>query len=476
MTYFPLAMTSDDRSAKGLVPMVLKNVTLEPQAEGAGKQSPFVIVPTQGMTARVTPAAGSLIRGVFSRPGVQSGLLFVVAGNTLYSINETWTATSRGTIAGTGRVLMDRLGANLVILSSGTLYVWDGSSLTTNVDADFPSDAYTLASLADRILTSEQGSDTFDWSAVGDATNWPATGFAASARYPDEIRAQAEIGGDIFHFGADSTQPWRAVGGSDADAFDTLPSIIINRGIVGRDAWAKLDSYAMFVGDDRAVYELNGYVPQRVVNRDLEAALQEFGEPESSAVQCFAYGDGSHQYFVCRLPDGQAYVFDALTRRWHRRTAMGEERFDIAHYARFFGRHVVAASDDDTIYTWDNDKYTDDGSPIERIIMAHIAVSEPMPISSITLDIKTFGQPLSGTGSAPKAYITFYRDGGTIDSLVQLGVERQVSLGAAGHYNVRPTVHRLGLANAADGLLVKIRIPDPVGFAFSGVWANEIVK
>ena len=473
MAFFPFAADTDDRSAKGLTPLITRNLYLEPQAEGAGKGSTYALVPTPGMTSRVTPSAGQFIRGVFSRSGVQDGLLFVVAGSTLYSIDTSWAATACGTILGTGRVLMDALGANLILLGSGNLYQWDGTTLTQTVDPDFPADAYTLASLADRILSSARGSDTFDWSAVGDASNWPATGFAASARYPDEIRAQAEIGGDLFHFGAATTQPWRAVGGVDSEAFDVLGSIIINRGIVGRDAWARLDSYAMFVGDDRALYELNGYVPQRVVNRALEIAMEAFTEAEISTTQCFSYLNGSHSTFIARLPDGTAYAFDALTRKFHERTALGSS-FDIVHYARFNGYHVVASDTSATIYTWDSSVYSDSGTSIERVAMVHVPLAEKMPVANLTLDIKTFGQPLSGQGSAPKAYVTFYRDGGSLDSLQQIGVEREVSLGVAGKYNVRPTLYRLGIANAADGFLMKVRITDPVGFALTGVWVNEL--
>ncbi len=473
MVFIPIAPDTDNRSKRGITPLILRNCYMEPSPEGSAKRSPYIIVPTPGMTSRAVPASGKFIRGLFSRPGVQSGALFAVAGPKLYVISEVWGVTECGTISGSGRVLMDALGANLVLLASGNLYVWDGTTLTQVTDPDFPSNAYTLASLADRILTSEEGSDTFDWSAVGVATDWPATGFAASARYPDEIRAQAEIGGDLFHFGAASTQPWRAVGGVDSEAFDVLGSLIINRGIVGRDAWARMDSYAMFIGDDRVVYELNGYVPQRVVNRDLEIALEALTEDEIATVQCYAYLNGSHSNFVVCLPTGQAYIFDALTRRWHVRTALGDD-FKLVYYARFAGKNVVASAASDRLYTWESNVYSDNSEPIERVAMVHVPLAEKMPISNVTLDIKTFGQPLSGQGSDPKAYITFYRDGGTLDSLQQLGIERELKLGAAGKYAKRPTAYRLGIANAADGFLIKIRITDPVGFALTGVWVNEL--
>jgi len=234
-----------------------------------------------------------------------------------------------------------------------------------------------------------------------------------------------------------------------------------------------MDSYAMFVGDDRVLYELNGYVPQRVVNRALETALESFSETDIATVQCYSYLNGSHSTFIARLPDGKAYAFDALTRKFHQRTALGGD-FNLVHYARFNGYHVVASDQGDGVYTWDSNVYSDAGTSIERVAMVHVPLGEKMPISNITLDIKAFGQPLSGQGSEPKAYVTFYRDGGSLDSLQQVGVEREVSLGAAGKYNVRPTLYRLGIANAADGFLVKIRITDPIGYALTGIWVNEL--
>lgn len=472
MAFYPIAPSTDDRSARGLTPLILRNCYVEPMPEGSAKRSQYSIVPTPGMTSRVVPSSGNNIRGVFCRPGVQDGALFVVAGATLYSISTSWAATACGTILGIGRVLMDSIGGNLVLLGSGNLYKWDGATLTQSTDPDLPANAYTLAALADRILTSEQGSDTFDWSAVGDPIDWPATGFAASARYPDEIRAQAEIGGDLIHFGAASIQPWRAQGGVDSEAFDVYP-ITINRGIVGRDAWCKIDSYGVFVGEDRVIYQINGYTPERIINRDLETKLASFSEADAATIQCYSYLEGSHPYAVIWLPDRTGYVFDALTRRWHERRALGDN-FDLVHYARFNGKHVVASDRSDAVYTWENGVYADAGTSIERIAMVHVALAEKMPVSNVTLDIKTFGQPLTGQGSAPKAYITFYRDGGTLDSLQQIGVEREVSLGAAGNYRTRPTAYRLGIANASDGFLIKIRITDPVGFALNGVWINEL--
>ena len=213
----------------------------EPQPAGSAKRGPHFITPCMGRTSRVTPSSGALVRGLYSRPGVADGDLFVAAGTQLYRVSTAWAATALGPLQGAaGTVLFDNIGSNLIALAGGSIYQWDSTNgLRVSTDEDTPMNAYTLASLGDRALSSAEGSDQFDWSDTGSAVSWPASGFATSGRQPDEILNQTVLGGDLWHFGSNSTQLWRAVGGDDADAFDIL-SVTLDRGIIGRDAIAKL--------------------------------------------------------------------------------------------------------------------------------------------------------------------------------------------------------------------------------------------
>lgn len=477
MPFFPIMASADDRSTRGAVPVQMQNVYLDIAPEGAVKRTPYLILPTPGLLHQVTPSPGNNIRGLFSRPGVQDSALFAAAGDSLFSIAPSWASSNvfTGLTGTSGRVLFDSVSANLLVLSNNNMFVRSGGVVTQVTDPDFPAGAYTLASLADRAITSAQGSDTFDWSAVGNALDWPALAFAASARQPDEIRSQIVLGGDLWHFGAATAQIWRAVGGDDEDAFDLLSSLVIDRGIVGRDAIAKLDSLAAWIGEDRTAYQLNGYAPARIPNRDLERRLADLSEQDAARIICLGYSLGSHLNWLVRMPSGAAHVYDLLTQKWHTRKTFEADAFQIAHYARFGGNNVVASDTSDKIWTWSDETYDDDGNPIERIVTLHIPFSsKTAPISNITLDMKTIGQPVSGQGSDPEAMISFSRTGGSITSIPDFGIERTVKLGQLGQYGRRPTLWRLGAVNAADGLLLRIRITDPVGFALSGVWINEL--
>ena len=453
---------------------------VEPQPQGAGKRASAVIRPCMGRTSRVVPSSGKYVRGVFSRPGVEGGALFAVVGNysgsTLYQISTSWAATALGSINGTsGTVLFDSLGTKLAFLASGTAYEYSTSAgLQVNTDANFPSSAATWAALAERAITNDLGSDQFSWSATGSALSWPAAAFATSGRQPDPIVANAVAGGELYSMGAASVQVWRAQGGDDPDVFDPL-SIVIDRGLIGLEAWARVDSSIMFIGDDRVVYLLNNYQPQRVSNRAVEIALAALTATQASALQCFSYMEGSHLTWIVRMPSGQSYAYDLLSRTWSERTTWGATRYAPSFYSYFHaaGKHVVASDADDDIWSWDVDTYTDNSGAHERIMMLHVPVAQRTIISSITLDIKCTDVPLTGTGSAPTAHVTFYKDGGSRDSLAERGVERVLTLGPRGMFGRRPTAWRLGLVNSADGMVIKIRITDPVNFALSGVWINE---
>lgn len=478
MAFFPILTSSDERGERGAVALAMQNVTIEPAPAEAAKRTPFFIAPTPGLLHRITPSSGNNIRGLYCKPGVRDGNLIAAAGRRLFSISPDFVGTDINgefLTGSSGRVLFDNLGSNLFALANNDGFYWDGATVTQVTDADFPPGAHTLASLADRILSSTQGSDQFDWSSVGNALTWPALGFASSARQPDEIRSQIVLGGDLWHFGATTAQVWRAVGGDDEDAFDLLASLVIDRGIITRDAIAKLDSSAMWIGEDRVGYRLNGYAPERVVNRDLELRLAALSDQDILRVFCLGYLDGSHLTCLINVPGAPAYEYDLLMEKWRRRATFGQSGFQIAHYARFGGHHMVASASSDKIWSWESATYSDDGTAIERVITVHVPFQGAnTPVSILVLDMKTFGQPLTGQGSDPVAMISFSRTGGTIESIPDFGIERMVKLGQAGNYRKRPMLTRLGAVSGADGFLMKIRITDPVGFNLSGVWVNEI--
>ena len=109
----------------------LVNVYPEARPQDAKGQVRLKRVP--GIAAWSTLAATG--RGIH----VMAGVLYAVAGTTLYSVASNGATTNLGTISGTAPVWMADNGTQLVIgTDGGDWYVYDGS-LAAIADADFTS-------------------------------------------------------------------------------------------------------------------------------------------------------------------------------------------------------------------------------------------------------------------------------------------------------------------------------------------------
>jgi len=527
VSWFPFAPASDNRIKQHATPILTRNCALEPNPLGADGKRPYILGPTPGKKYRLrfdadpvqTLGGASLttlagipletlqgagvdrnVRCLFARPGVRDGTLFAVAGDKLFSVSSSWAATQIGTIDGTEPALMDGFQTNLLIKGDAALYEYgefvtlttlagdlmttlagetisllssDSASLQTIIDIDTPPSPYTMAVLALRLVTSPRNSNVFDWSMVDNAESFPAAAFA-SVQFQN-IENITESGGYLWIVGANRMQPWRAVGGDDADAFDTAAANPLEVGLVTRDALAKIDQTIQWIGRDnhggRGVFRLDGFSPVRIEHRELEIALQDLSEDDLPGVRCFSYADGAKVYFAAALPNGATYFHDLAFDKWHERSC------GVNLHASAYGKHVVASVDGPELWTWERDQYFDDGADgpdyTQRVMRVHVPLATTMPVDEISIDGILYDQPLSGQGAAPEIMVRFSRDGGQTWSDSRLGIIRRIGGPRNGTYAAALKLTRLGRFSAQHGMMLDITISDPVGFAAYGVWVNE---
>lgn len=476
MAFYPFAPSSDNRATRAATPITLRNVALEPSAPGADSRKPYMLAPTPGLVLRarlndVEPRANRPVRALFCDPDVRGGALFAVAGDRLFALNNAWVVSDLGAIDGFRPTIMRGFGTELVVKGDASIYFYNGT-LTTVTDVDAPPSPNTLAVLANRVISSSTQTSQFDWSTVASATAWPSDGFA-SVQW-SVIRGIVETRGYLAIFGTDKMQYWRATGGADADAFDVVGFTPLDKGLLNRDAVAKADGGLIWIAADFAMYQADGAgLPQRVVNRDLEIALESLTSDQLLSVRVFTYLDGSRLYAVVRPPVGSARVYDAAFERWHERTTFGADVYAPGFYARAFNEHVVASPDSSEIWSWDATVYTDNGQPIERVATVHVPLSDPQSIDSVILDAQFIGQPLEGQGSAPVIMMRFSRDGGMTWSSSLQGIIRTTGAPGAGNYKPHVKFNRLGRFAGSHGLLLEFTMTEPIGFSFYGVWVNE---
>lgn len=472
MTFIPFAPGSDDRRTKAMAPLILRNMMWEPAPEGSPKAGQWSLVNFPAPVRRYTGDAANPCRGIFAAPGVQDGALFAVLGLNLYKVASDYSLTSIGSIAGADRIVWGFMRDKLLILGGGFLYQWDGSSFTKVTDSDFPANVFTLTMQDQRAIVSAAGGDTYWWSNVLDATSYASLAFATSERLPDEIIATGTNGGDLWLFGSKGTEVLN--GGGDVSApFTAIRSVTINKGCAARDSLTLIQGSFFFVGDDRVVYRTDTYSPISLPNRYLEKALSDLTTTEIANCVGFQAQFGSRLFYVLRLPSDRAFVYDIGMGAWTSElTTWNEDAYKIAFTAQAYGKTFCAGPDDGDIFTYEADVYDDNDVTIEKIASFAVPLSGRAIIKNLAIDMTTYDAPLSGQGSSPEAMIEYWKEAGRFQSGAA-GAVRTVRLPAQGETKRFPNVRRLGLCNAQNGLVVQVKVTDPVGLNMAGVRVNE---
>lgn len=469
MSYFPTILSANRRYRYGLSPLRLQNWYAQPIPSEANAPVRAVLLPTPGLVSRVD--IGKDIQGVFCENGVRNGVLFVVAGGYLYSISTAWAATQIGYIGGTGEAVFAGLRDKLYVARGEKPWQWDGTSLTQVSDVDAPN-VRSMLVLSQRLVASEEGADTYYWSDTLDGTDWEALGFATAEQRPDVIRRMIRLSGQIVAFGASSIEILRATGSSTLPfANITSQSIDETNGILCASAYAPRGDKAFFIGGNLCAYVMAGFTVQKLpVNGELEDDLRSLSDSDRALTTCWAYTQGSNEFFVVRPYGKQAYVLDVSTGLWHTRKTWGGATYAPRWYASAYGYDVVGTDGGSKLYTFDTQTYTDDGAVIERIATLRPAFKEYEAIGSMCVDLQAYGRPATGDGSAPKLMIDISTDGRSDRDDRRSQV--MLDIGADGIYR-KPTVWGLGLMPPGEAATITMTLTDPIGLSFSGVWLNE---
>lgn len=471
MTFISLCPTADDRRDQAMTPLAIRNMMWEPLPKGGVKASEWALVNWPGLVKRYSGSVASRCRGLYTQPGVQSGALFAVFGNTFYRVASDYTFTNLGTIPGGENVQWGYLRDDLLILGGGELFVYDGAGLTQVSDVDFPSDAYTLTMLDQRAIVTVSGADQYYWSDVLSGTSWGALSFATSERRPDQINASGALGGDLWLFGSKGIEV--LAGGGDASApFSTLRSVDINKGCGSRDSLVLIQSSFFFVSDDRSVYRTNGYAITQLSHRPLERRLQVMSDLELSRCVGFSVQFGSRLFYILRLTNHNAFCYDIFGDTWTELSTWERDAYKIGFTVNAYGKTFCAGPSDGDLFTYEDGVWTDDNGVIERVFTFAIGAGQRYSIGNIGYDLATYGVPLSGQGSSPTMLVEYWKDSGRFES-GSSGVVLEIPLPPQGDSRANIVVRSLGMITQKDGIVMQHTITDPIGVQIVGCRINE---
>lgn len=394
-------------------------------AEG-DKADTFAVMAIPGLL-RFSEIGGQPVRGLH----VMQGVLYAVVGATLYSISSTGVETSLGTVAGDVPVQMADNGADLAIQSVNVGYVLSGGVLYTGI-ANLPAVSNVVYIDGYFVWTVYQ-SDQFIISALNDGLTYDATDVATVEGDPDDIVGCVNDHRELQFYGGRTVEIWYNSGAADFP-FARQGNAFIERGCLDRDSIVKIDNSVHFVGEDKVVYRLNGYEPQRISTHAIEYQIT-----GASWFRGFTYTQLGHKFYILNTDVG-CFGYDMATGAWHERRSLDRTNYRLSCAAVAYGHTIGGDGYTGLLHTIDFSENTEDGDAIVMV--------DTLPSIQTSRDKNTLyaveAQIQAGVGTLddpdPQIILEWSRDGGNTWSPMLYR-----PMGTVGEYLAR-CIWRLGIS------------------------------
>jgi hypothetical protein len=390
-----------------------------------------------------------------------NGRGFAVTPSKLYEFFSDGSFNELGDVDFTGTVVTEDNGDQIVMVDGSKGYYYDD---TTKEVEQLSGDGWYPA----RTVTYQDGYFIFDRKGTGqffisDLLNvtFDPLDFASAEGQPDPLLAVLSDHREVFMFGTQTIEVWYNSGASDFP-FERNQGAFIEKGLAAAYTVTKQNNTVYFVGSDLMVYQLSGYIPQRISTHAVEETLS--GVDLSDA---FAYSmqDDGHLFYILTIPSaGVTWRYDISTSGWHKLADYNFSRHRSIKSIFLNGKTLTGDFQGPRIYQMAKNYYTDDGEPIVReFILPTINMGrEFISIDSFELDMSSGVGLTTGQGSDPLAWMRFSKDNGKTWSNW-----KESKIGKKGKYLTRVKWNRLG---AARQFTIHIRISDPAPIDIGGAY------
>lgn len=426
------------------------------EREPQDAKSQVAIFGAPGITEFATCGAGP-IRGM----DYMNGVLYVVSGNLLYSVDSSGNSTALGgSVSGNNAVCMVNNGTQILILNGRYGYIYsalNGFQIITSANFHASSQGTFFDTY---FVMAWDGTNKWFISGSSDGTSYNGTDFASAEVAPDWVLAVVNQQENLLIFGQTTIETWYDAGSVNFP-FQRIDGGTIERGCAAALTPVKEDNSVFFLGNDLIFYRLDGVLPRRVSTHAIEDAWQKY--TVVSDAYCFSYTFNGHKFIVLTFPIANAtWVYDISTGLWHER-----ESWDMNNrpYGRWrgscskqaYGKVMIGDNYSGSIGYLDESVTTEFGNTVQAYMVTPIIHNDRKRvfISRFELDVEQGEGATTGQGSDPLIMLSWSDDGGRIFNNPQLFH----SLGKLGEYRTRVFWRRLGQTR---NRVWKVIISDPV--------------
>jgi hypothetical protein len=393
--------------------------------------------------------------------------LYVVAGMSLYSVNQAGVSTLLGVMSNiTNNIVALASNGLQILISTGSLgYTY---TIATNTLAQITSGGYPQSTASNCFLNgffivNNPGTSQFYISDVYDGTTWEALQFASAEVIPDNLLAVSALHNNLILWGANHIEFWTDTGGAPFP-FSQQVGTAQNYGLAAVNSIAQFNNTMCFLGENVQgqvqVMMLAGYTPHPISDNGINHIINDFAI--TSDAIAFGYMVDGHPMYQITFPTAQrSFLYEGTNGLW------SEVQSGVADTGRhnanlcipYNGQVYITDTSSGNLYQFDTDVYTDNGATIKREIdTRHVSQDgNRFTIGELWFDFQ-LGQGLqTGQGSNPQIMLQTSRDNGET-----FGNERWAPIGKVGQYlGPRCVFRRLGQAR---DFVFRIRLTDPVPF------------
>jgi hypothetical protein len=450
---------------------VQRSVNCYLEVDQRNERAPVALYGTPGLVRKLT----------FGTTPVRGGIRFSdsysywVAGNTVYRVDTSYTATSLGTISSSsGEIGLATNGTQVLIVDGSSGWIASGTTLTEIADADFPDGVRRAAYQDGYFLVTGDSSQKFYWNETpGSGTAWNGLDFASAEASPDYTVAILSDHRELWLFGAESAEIWVNTGDADS-LFQRSGNTYITKGCVAAGTVLAMNNTVFWLGAEKdgqgIVYMAQGYNPVRVSTHALEKAIR--GYSTITDAKAFTYQLDGHSFYVLIFPTANAtWFYDAASQEWFewswRNPSDNTDNRHRANCCVFFNEETLVGDwETGELYALDADTYDDDGDPIRRKRITQTSSAEGLPLffEELIIDMETGVGLATGQGSDPKIMLRYSDDNGHSWSSTL-----EVSIGQAGDYDAEVKV---GPTGSGKNRAWELTMTDPVKWAIFGAWAR----
>lgn len=249
------------------------------------------------------------------------GVLYYVIGPKLYAIGADGTYTDLGSV-GDGPPVSMAYGPSsttspnglLAIASGGSLFYYDGASLTQVTDADLGAvndviwvDGYFMTTDGEFLVVTE----------LNDPTAVDPLKYGTAEADPDPVVALMKLRNEVVAINRYTIEMFDNVGGNGFP-FARMEGAQVMRGCIGAKACCVYEESIAFIGSARneapGVYIGGNGSSTKISTVEIDRILADFTEQQLALAVLEARNDNGHSHLYVHLPD-RTLVFDSAASR-----------------------------------------------------------------------------------------------------------------------------------------------------------------